>query len=191
MTQDSRLKEDIAYIRAAAEQPAAIPAPAIHFLWAVLGLVGFGLVDFVDEQRWIGMYWAFAAPIGFALSVWFGRRAQRNAGRLNREAGVRQSLHWLAFMAAGVLGLALVQTGNLTWRGFGSLWVLLLALTHFQAGLHIEHRLLPVGLLMGGGFLVTLWVPGLGWTVTGVLYAIALIAAGFWGAPQREATDGS
>ena len=89
-------------------------------------------------------------------------------------------------MSAGVLGGALVQAGQLTWQGFGSLWVLLAALTYVQAGLHLERRLLPVGLLLAGGFLATLWLPGLGWTVTGTLVAIALVATAFTGKRDRE-----
>ena len=189
MPDNRRLKEDIAYVRAATERSVTIPVPAIHLLWALLGLCGFALVDFVDDYQWIGIYWLFAGPIGFALSVWLGVQADRDAGRTNRETGVRHGLHWLAFMVAGVLGLALVQVGHLTWQGFGSLWVLLLALTYFHGGLHLERRLLPVGLLMGAGYLITIWVPSFGWTTAGVLLAIALTAGAFWGAPKREAAD--
>ena len=160
MTHDARLKEDIAYVRAAAEHSMAVPVPPIYLLWALLVLVGFTLVDLVDDQRWIGLYWLFAGPAGLLMSVWLGHRADRKAGRINRETGMRTGLHWAAFMAAGGLGLALVHAGDLTWRGFGSLWVLLLALTYVQAGLHLERRLLPIGLLMGGGFLATLMGAG-------------------------------
>ena len=148
--------------------------------------VGFGLVDLVDDGRWIGAYWALAAPAGFGLSAWIGRRAERRAGRIDRKAGLRHVLHWATFMSAGVLGLALVQAGHLTWQGFGSLWVLLAALTYVQAGLHLERSLLPIGLLLAGGFLATLWLPGLGWTVTGTLLAIALVATAFTGRRNRE-----
>ena len=186
MTDHARLRDDIAYVRAAAEQSSTVPVPAIHFLWALLVFVGFGLVDVVDDGRWIGGYWALAGPAGFGLSAWIGRRADRQAGRIDRKAGLRHVLHWATFMSAGVLGLALVQAGHLTWRGFGSLWVLLAALTYVQAGLHLERSLLPVGLLLAGGFLVTLWLPGFGWTATGTLLAIALVATAFTGKQDRE-----
>ena len=186
MTDNARLREDIAYVRAAAEHSMAVPVPAIHFLWALLVFVGFGLIDMVDDGRWIGAYWALAAPAGFGLSAWIGRRAERRAGRIDRRTGLRHVLHWATFMSAGVLGLALVQAGHLTWQGFGSLWVLLAALTYTQAGLHLERSLLPIGCLLAVGFLATLWLPGFGWTATGTLLAIALVATALTGKTDRE-----
>ncbi len=186
MTDNTQLKEDIAYVRAVAERSRTKPVRPIYLLWAMIGLCGFVLVDFVDDKKWISIYWLFAAPIGFALSFWLGFRAGRNQGATSRETGIRHSLHWLAFMTAGVLGLALVHAGQLTWQGFGSLWVLLLALTYFQLGLHLERRLLPIGVLMGAGYLVTVWVPKFGWTATGVVLAIALVTGAYLGAPKSE-----
>ena len=186
MADNTQLKNDLAYVRAVAERSRIKPVPAIYLLWAVINLCGFALVDFADDPKWISIYWLFAAPIGFVLSVWLGIRAGRNQGTTSRESGIRTGLHWLAFMAAGLLGLALVHAGHLTWQGFGSLWVLLLALTYFQVGLHLERRLLPIGILMGAGYLVTVWVPSFGWTVTGVVIAIALVTGAFLGAPKSE-----
>jgi len=186
MTDNTQLKEDIAFVRAATERSEAPSVPAIYLLWALLGGVGFALVDFVDDLSWIGTYWLFAGPTGFVLSVWFGIRASRSAGFRDRQTGVRQGLHWLAFMAAGVLGLALVQAGQLTWPGFGSLWVLLLGLTYFHGGLYLERRLMPIGVLMGGAYLVTVWVPSFGWTTAGAVLAIALVTGAFLEVRKRE-----
>ena len=89
-------------------------------------------------------------------------------------------------MTAGLLGLALVSAGQLTWAGFGSLWVLLLGLTYFHGGLYIERRMMPIGVLMGAAYLVTVWAPGFGWTTAGVVLAIALVTGALLGAPKRE-----
>ena len=186
MTDNTQLKEDIAFVRAAAERSETPSVPAIYLLWALLGGVGFALVDFVDDYSWIGTYWLFAGPVGFVLSVWLGMRASHSAGFRDRQTGVRHSLHWLSFMAAGLLGLALVQAGQLTWAGFGSLWVLLLGLTYFHAGLYLERRMMPIGVLMGAAYLVTVWVPGFGWTTAGVVLAVALVTGALLGAPKRE-----
>ena len=138
MTDTKELKEDIAYIRAAADRSDTNLVPSIYLLWAVIALCGFALVDFVDDYRWIGRYWVVSAPAGFCLSVWLGMRASHHAGQADRQEGIRWSLHWLAFMVAGLLGGALVAAGHLKWSGFNSLWVLLLSLTYFQAGVHLD-----------------------------------------------------
>ena len=189
MTNTTELKEDIAYVRAAADRSHTHPVPSIYLLWAAIAFCGFTLVDFVEDYRWIGRYWLVLAPAGFCLSMWLGTRASYHAEQADRQEGIRWGLHWLAFMAAGVLGLALVQAEHLTWQGFGSLWVLLLALTYFHGGLHLERRLLPIGLLLGVCYLITLFVPGYGWTTAGVIVAVTLTAQAFLGARRRDATN--
>ena len=186
MLDNTKLREDIAFVRAAAERSKKPAVPAIYLVWALLGFCGFAIVDFADDLGWVGIYWLFAGPVGFLVSAWLGRRAALDTGFVNRDEGIRHGLHWLAFMAAGILGLALVQAQQLTWQGFGSLWVLLLALTYFQWGLHLERRMLPLGLLAGGAYLVTIWVPSLGWTTAGAVLAIGLTAVAFIGARNRE-----
>ena len=121
------LKEDIAYVRAAAERAGAATIPSIYVLWAVISLSGFALADFATDPRWVGMFWLVAGPGGFFISAWLGHRASRDSGQGSRRIGVRWCLHWLAFMAAGALVAALVAAGHLPWAGFGSLVVVLLA----------------------------------------------------------------
>lgn len=185
VTGNERLKQDIAYVRAAAELSEIVHVRAYGFLWAAILLSGFALVDFAEDPRWIGRYWNVATPVGFALSVWLVVRANRGAGQVDRRLLIRSALHWLAFIAAGLLGQALVATGQLDPAGMGSLWVLLLALTYFLSGVHVDRRLLPIGLLLAGCYLVTLFVPGYGWTAAGVLAASALVAHALLGPPKR------
>ena len=185
MTGTEQLREDMAYVRAAASRAGSVHVPAIYILWAVISLCGFRLADIVTDYRWLGVYWMLAGPAGFVVSLWLGRRAGRREGQEDRREGSRWSLHWLGFLAAGVSGWALVAAGQLSAAGFGSLWVLLLALTYFQAGVHLERRMLPVGIVAGIGYLVTLFIPGFGWTVAGVVVAGVLTAQAFLGAPSR------
>ena len=185
VTETEKFREDIAYVRAAAERSETVHVRAYGFLWAAILLSGFTLVDFADDPRWIGWYWLVASPIGFGLSVWLGMRASRRAGQADRHQGIRWTLHWLAFIVTGVLGSALVVTGQLQAPGIGSLWVLLLSLTYFQAGVHLDRRLLPIGLLLCGCYLITLFMPVYGWTTAGVLAAAALVAHSLLGAPTR------
>lgn len=190
MTDTKTLKEDIAYVRAVAERSESLPMPAAYLVWAVLWLCGFALVDFVGpESVWVGVFWLVAAPAGFGLSGWIAERAQRQAGQADHQENRRWSLHFLAFFTSGLLGFGLVAAGQLTWAGFISLWILLLGLTYFQAGLYLERRLLPIGLLVGVGYLVTLLVPEYGFTTAGVLVAAGLTLLAFLETRVQRATN--
>ena len=119
--------------------------------------------------------------------LWFGYRAQRDAGQADRRIGIRWGLHWLAFLVASGLGSALVAVGHLEWAGFGSLVVLLLSLTYFHAALHLDRRLLPISGVAAACYLVTLFVPEYQWTLAGVLMAAALVWQALLGVRTRNA----
>ena len=86
-----------------------------------------------------------------------------------------------------MLGVVLVATGHLDWAGSGSLVVLLLSLTYVQSGLHLDRRMLPIGAVVGVGYLITLFVPGYAWTLAGVLMAAALVWQAILAARTRDA----
>ncbi len=186
MTDTERIREDIAYVRAATEGSATLHDPASYLLWAAIALCGFILPDFEATQPWIAIYWLVAGPVGFGVSMWLGIRAGRRAGQADRREGVRWSLHWLSFMVAGLLGWLLVAAGQLTLHGYCAFWVLLIALTYCQAGVHLDRRLAPIGVVVGVGYLITFVVPGYRWSVAGGLIAVALVAQAFLGAPTRD-----
>ena len=190
MNNKQQLTEDIAYVRAAAERSASVHIPAIYLIWAVLCLCGFTLVDVVGpESAWIGLYWLVGGPVGGGLTLWLGRRASREVGQDDRREGKRWVFHFLGFACTGLLAFGLVATGQLTWPGASSTWILLLALTYFLAGLHLERRMLPISLLLGVGYLITLVLPSYGFTVAGVLAATALAAQAFLGARAQRAKN--
>jgi len=71
---------------------------------------------------------------------------------------------------------------------FQGVILLVLALGYFSAGLHLDRRLLWVGVLMGAGCLVVTWTSLYASTVVGVTLAVALAVAGAREARSREAT---
>ena len=174
MTNRDTLREDVAYVRDSMNRASAT-IPSIYLLWAAIGLCGFALVDFVEDSRWIGIFWLLAGPVGGVLSLWLGFRAHRQVGQADRRSGIRLGLHWLGFLVAGMLGLALVPSGHLDWAGFGSLMVLLLSLTYFHVGMQFDRRLLPIAAVAAVCYLVTLIVSAYEWTLAGVGMVTALV----------------
>ena len=187
MSTTNDLKEDIAYVRAAAERAGAATIPSIYVLWAVISLCGFALADFATDSRWLGLFWLVAGPGGFFISAWLGYRASRDSGQASRRIGVCWGWHWLAFKAAGALIAVLIATGHLPWAAFGSLVVVLLALSYFYAGLYLDRRMLTIGGVLAVCYLVTLFIPAYQWTLVGVLIAGALVCQAILGARERDA----
>ena len=187
MTATGNLREDMAYVRAATERADAATIPSIYVLWAVIALCGFALADFVADSRWVGLFWMVAGPAGFGISAWLGYLAGRHAEQGSRRIGARWALHWLAFLATVALGAALVATGHLQWAGFGSLVVLLLALSYIYAGSYLDRRMLAIGVVVGASYVITLFVPGYQWTLAGALVAGALVWQAILGARARDA----
>ena len=188
MAAGEKIKDDLAYVRESMERTENVQVPAIYLMWAAICLAGFSMPDFISNGwvGWsysgIGWYWAVMGPIGFAASWWLSVRANDRVGQMSRRTGIRWGLHWAAFGATGILGIALALSGHVGWEVYGALWVLLLALSYTLAGVHLERQLLPIGLMLGVGYLTILFLPQYGWIAAGALTAVALTAQAFIGA---------
>ena len=188
MSTQERFKDDLAYVRESMKRTEHVHVPSVYLMWAAISLVGFSLPDVVSNgwvgwsYNGIGWYWAVMGPAGFLASWLLSARANDRAGQMSRHTGIRWGLHWAAFGATGVLGIALALSGHVGWEVYGVLWVLLLALSYTLAGVHLERRLLPIGLMLGVGYLAILFLPQYGWIAAGVLTAIALTAQAIIGA---------
>ena len=190
MTDTDSIKDDIAYVRAVAERTGPGHVPAIYVIWAVICVVGFSLVDLVGPgSSWVGIYWLAAGPVGGLVTWWLAARAGARDGQADRRLGKRWAGHFLGFFVVGLLGCVLAAAGELSWSGLSSLWILLLALTYFLAGLHLDRRLMPVSLVLGVGYLFTLYLPEFRFTVAGVLVAVALVVQGLRGMREPHATN--
>ena len=190
MADTQSIQQDLAYVRAAADRSRSVHIPSIYLLWAVICLIGFPLVDFAGPGSWwIPVYWLTAGPFGGVLSWWLGYRGAHRAGQVNQEEGRRWAFHFLAFGATGLLGFGMVAVDQLTWPGLTSLWILLIGLTYTLAGLHLERRMLPVGIVVLAGYLVALFVPEYGFTTMGVLVAVALALQAYLGMRGQHAAN--
>lgn len=186
MDQLEQLKGDLHFVRAVVETADRDRSPtSIYFLWAILSLCGFALVDF--RQTWVSSYWGVAGPAGFVASAYLGWRHARRTGQVTASAGSRYLLHWDGMLTAIFLAVLMSISGLLRWDGLGPAILLILALSYFQAGVHLDRALLWIGLLMGASYVFVIFVSGYAWTVVGVVLATALTIAGLRGGRAHEA----
>jgi len=178
--------EDLDYVRRALDREArgAFPRP-IALLWAGIALVGFPLLDVAPARA--PLFWGLAGPVGFALSLWLGRRAARAAGVEDRAEAARWSAHWFGLLIAIALVGGAAIGGRIDGRVTGSTIVLLLAVGYHAAGVHLHRALLPVAALLGAAYLAVLFLAGPVWTWVGVAVAGALVASALVHGTARRA----
>ena len=185
MTDDRQLSEDLNYVRGVVRRSEGVDNPAsIYFLWAVISFFGYAIIDFQPEKT--GVYWVFAGPIGGVLSAVLGSRAARRLGQVSDRKGWVEALHWAGMMVGALLLIPLVTTGRLATDDIPRAILLILALTYWSAGLREDRRFLPLGAVMVGLYLFTIYaarIPYL-WTITAAVLSASLAAAGIFGAAR-------
>ncbi len=186
MTDLDRMASDLRFVRGVlVSNDRATPA-SIYFLWAVAVLVGFALVDI--SHALVGPYWTVVAPAGFAVSLFLGWRHGHRTGEVSPAHRWRQAWHWGGMLVVMALASVLPARGVVSWDVMSAVFLLILALGYFTAGVHGDRSLLWVGALMGAGFVLVMVLPAYAWTVVGVAIAAALVAAGTRGGRALEAT---
>jgi len=171
-----RLERDLGFVRQTVAGGGPRSPAAIYFLWAVLVLAGFALVD-VNPER-VGLYWTIAGPAGSLISAYLGWRGQRHSGEMDLALGLRHMQHWGAMMAVIFLAALMIGRGLIARDAFSPLVLLILAMSYFHAGLYLDPPLRWVGLLLVGGYLMVLSVDAYAWTMVGVLVFAALMVFG-------------
>ena len=188
MTDDKQAHDDLSYVRSVvhrAEESAGNPA-AIYFLWAVLTFFGFAIIDVAPEKT--GLYWVLAGPLGGVMSAVLGHRAGRAMGQPSRREGRIQAMHWSGLMVAIALIVPLGMTHVIAFPDFPRIVLLVVALSYYTAGVHVDRRLIPVSLVLVGCYLLTLFVRTLPhlWTVTAAILAASLAIAGLFAAARTR-----
>lgn len=179
-----RLERDLGFVRQTVTRGGAPHSPAtIYFLWALIVLAGFVLVDVKNDL--VGRYWMIAGPAGGLISAYLGWRDQRNFGAMDLAVGLRYVQHWGAMMAVIFLATLMPGRGLIVWDAFGPLVLLILAMSYFHAGLYLDPPLRWVALLLVGGYVMVLSVDAYAWTIVGVLVSAALLAVGFTESRRR------
>lgn len=169
-----RVEEDLGYVREMVDRSERDDTPrAIWYLWAMIGGVGFALID-VRPQA-VPLFWAVAAPAGFVLSAWLGWRHGRALGQESRREGHAHLLHWAGMGGAIALLVFFAARGHLAGEEIAQAILLVVALGYFLAGVHLARPLLWVGLALAGSFFAVEFVEGYVWTMVGAVVALALV----------------
>jgi hypothetical protein len=138
-----------------------------------------------------GFCWMIMGPLGGILSGVLGSRASRALGQDSRREGTLHGLHWVGMMVAILLLIPLITTRAVSVAELPRIILLLVALSYYLAGVHVDRRLLWVSAAVGGCYLLTVYerdLPRL-WTITAAALAASLVAAGIVAAARarREA----
>jgi hypothetical protein len=191
MTDGKRAHDDISYVRSVlerAEDGAGNPA-AIYFLWAVVTFFGFAIIDFAPEKT--GIYWLVAAPLGGILSAVLGHRAGRMTGQPSAREGLIMGMHWGGVLVAMALIVPLAMTHVINPADFPRLVLLVIALSYYTAGVHVDRRLIPVSVVLVACYLLVVFVRNLPylWTVTAGILAASLAIAGLSAAARARRSE--
>lgn len=180
-TTGQQVAADLEYVRKSIERGRSGTPAAIYALWGVICLIGFSMVDFARES--VGLYWLIAAPAGMIASAILGYRSGVERGERDAAAGRKHLLHWSSLLVAVALTLPMVFAGEIAWPALAKLFLIFIALVYFLAGIHLDRRMLVVGLLILAGYVALLFSPPYGWTWTGAVVALGLfVCAGLaWG----------
>ena len=182
-----RLEGDLSFVRGALDTSTRSTSPStLYFLWAVIVLIGFALVDFQADL--VPVYWSVVAPAGFLASAYLGWRHARRIGQASAADGRRYLLHWGAVLVVIALAVALGRSRAMPSGTLHTVILLLLSLGYFTAGVHLDRAFLWIGVLMGAGSIVVTVMSLYAWTAVGIALAVSLTVAGLREGRSREAT---
>ena len=188
MKDERKVRDDLSYVRSAlqrADATAGDPA-SIYFVWAAITFYGFAIIDFAPKST--GLYWLVAAPLGGVLSAFLGYRSSRTSGQFSKREGWALAMHWGGLLVAVLLIVPLATTEVIAPADFPRLVLLIVALSYFTAGVHLDRRLIPVSLALAACYLLTVFVRELPylWTVTAAVVAASLAVAGLLAAARAR-----
>ncbi len=170
----SKIESDIGYVKdLVAKSEKSTPPASIYVLWAVLLMIGFSLIDFAP--RWVGFFWMIAGPAGGLLSGYLGYKAGANKGQMDREIGIKHTLHWSGMMVFTALAILMGVKGIICGVVISQVILLIVALGWWTAGVHFDRNFLWLGGIMALGFIGTLFLDKYAWTIMGTLLGVTLI----------------
>jgi hypothetical protein len=173
MDRTQTLENDLKFVSQTVRGAEDMSVPAIYFLWGVITLIGYSLIDLKPELA--GPFWAVASPLGTLLSFYFGRRQAKATGQLNRERARRHTVHWGATLTAIFMTGFLVHWGFASEKGQSLMILLILAFSYITAGSYLDKNLRWLGVLIGVSFFPMALYGRYMWTGLGLVFGGALI----------------
>jgi len=172
MTTD-KIQSDLGYVKNLVKKADRSPFPgSIYYLWAIMVLAGFSMVDFFPN--WVGFYWMLAGPVGGLLSGFLGCRAGISKGQMDREVGTKHALHWGGMLVLICLAVLLAVRGFIQGAVLSQVILLVVTFGWWTAGVHFDRNFLWLGMVLAAGFVGTLFFSRFVWTAMGILLAASL-----------------
>ena len=144
----------------------------IVIILIALSIIGVGVTDFasaVSHWYWLAMVFVFG--LGCILIEW--DRAE-GGGQGKLVIIRKQLLQWVGLLLAVQLVYLLLHAGRLDNENTGLVILLLLALTVFASGVHVEWRLCVVGVLLGLALIMATYLEEFIWLIM-ILMALAAV----------------
>ena len=184
MTESQQLHDDLRFVRrAVARRGAQERTPcAIPWLWGVFILVSFAMLDF--NLRAAFLLFAVGAPLLGVASGFIGAMHGRRVGEVDHRSGRVHALHWGTIFLGMLALVALAAKQRVTGEGVGQVATLIVGIVYFLAGVHLDRRWMPSGLVLILGSAAITFVPRYPWTVLGVVVSLAVVLPTFL--PQRS-----
>ena len=171
-------QEDLAYVRAAVDRSMiGNTHPSILYLWALITLTGFCLLDFAPQIG--GLFFAIAAPLGALVSWIIGYRTARADGQADSREAWAWGLHWAGGIMGGMLLLSyIIALDIVPASSAGHLMLLIVTLSYFFAALHLDRVMAPVTVLALAALVISPRLSTLTWTIPGIAISAGMLFLG-------------
>ncbi len=113
----------------------------------ILAMVGMGVAQAFEKRGWL--VWSFIAIAYGGISLWFGWRRVAATGESFWPEASRHIFHWLGLFLGLKVMFALEAMGFLDRIVVSDVALLMLALTCYFAGLHLQWMFFIVALFVG------------------------------------------
>jgi hypothetical protein len=144
----------------------------IVILLIALSIIGIGVTDFspaVSHWYWLAMVPVFGL---FCILIEWDRAEGEGQGKLVIMR--KQLLQWLGLLLAVQLVYLLLHAGRLDNENTGLVIPLLLALTVYASGVHLEWRLCVVGVLLGLALIMPTYLEEFIWLIMILMAVVAV-----------------